>query len=166
MLQKKHAPMIQFTSFLFLFFISFLPLLSFFFFQKYFRRTQRRPTTPFFPLFPREKWKRETTTERRVGRLQTISQQQQRRDKLFGGGKKPRKLVPFAEGVRCCRVRMPEGQVEGVVGGEKRGAAAADDHPRGHARSRGGLVSLGQSLAAESRARQETDGEGGGKGME
>lgn len=165
MLQKKHAPMIQFTSFLFLFFISFLPLLSFFFFQKYFRRTQRRPTTPFFPLFPREKWKRETTTERRVGRLQTISQQQ-RRDKLLGGGKKPRKLVPFAEGVRCCRVRMPEGQVEGVVGGEKRGAAAADDHPRGHARSRGGLVSLGQSLAAESRARQETDGEGGGKGME
>lgn len=56
--------------------------------------------------------------------------------------------------------------MEGVVSGEKRGAAAANDHPRGHARSRGGLVSLGQSLAAESRARQETDGEGGGKGME
>ena len=56
--------------------------------------------------------------------------------------------------------------MEGAIGGEKRGAAAADDHPRGHARSRGGLVSLGQSLAAESRARQETDGEGGGKGME
>lgn len=140
-------------------------IISPFFFLFFFLLFQKNlPNTFLSPLFPREKWKREIP-ERGVGRLQTISQQQ-RRDKLLGGGKKPRKLVPFAEGVRCCRVRMLEGQVEGVVGGEKRGAAAADDHPRGHARSRGGLVSLGQSLAAESRARQETDGEGGGKGME
>lgn len=153
--------------YLFLFFISFLLSFPFFYFSKLFQNNLAKSTTntflSFSPFF-REKNGNNSKGER-VGRLQTISQQQ-RRDKLLGGGKKPRKLVPFAEGVRCCRVRMLEGQVEGAIGGEKRGAAAADDHPRGHARSRGGLVSLGQSLAAESRARQETDGEGGGKGME
>lgn len=58
------------------------------------------------------------------------------------GKKNTRKLVPFGECVRCCRVRaaMPERVAGGGGRGEKRGAVAANGHPRGHACSRGGLV--------------------------
>ena len=69
---------------------------------------------------------------------------------LRGAERKERKTqeeisLCVGEGVHTVlsRTRMPEGLAGGAGDGEKRGAVAANGHPRGHARSRrGSLVSV------------------------
>lgn len=112
----------------------------------------------FFFLFPRKAEKRPP----RGGRLQTISQQQ-RRDKLpygRGGKKKHEEISPVR---RMCTVLSRtscdarEGSWRGWSRRKKGRSRGERPPPRTRLLARR-LGSLGQSLAAESRAKQETDG--------